>query len=182
LSSSISQKGPGVSGLLTALKGASVTVGIHAAEGAATAKEPPERGVRRKDRAFFAEAQKRIVASRGEKEVTVIDKAEGAEFGIGQPPRPFLTGWFDANETELRVALEKIVTAGVQKHQPVEQALRRFGAFCVGQIQQGIADGIPPELSEARKAEKAARGLPKDTPLIFTGQLRSSIRSVVEAA
>jgi hypothetical protein len=140
--------------MLAALQKASLTVGVHEAEG--SAENALEGG-------------------------TVIDKANGAEFGIGQPPRQPIGGWFDSNEPQLAEDLKKIATAAVKQHRPVEQALARFGVHCVGQIQQRIADGIDPPLSPARLAEKEAlTGSPKETPLILTGQFRSSIRSKVE--
>jgi len=57
-----------------------------------------------------------------------------------------------------------------------------FGHWAVGEIQERISQGIPPELSEARKAQKRVNGLSGNTPLIHTGQLRSSIshRTVVD--
>lgn len=156
MSSHITQHGHGLKDLLKAVKKVSVTVGVHEADGSA-AKEGGSAGD------------------------TVADAATNAELGIGQPPRRFITGWFDEQEQQLKSDLEKIAAAAVKQRRPVEQAMQRFGAYCVGQVQQRMADGIPPELSPARKAEKIAlSGSAKDVPLIFTGQLRSSVRSVVE--
>lgn len=154
MSSHVSVKGTGAKSLLKALQNVSITVGIHEAEGA-------EQG--------------------GGEGVTVAEEATNAEIGIGQPPRAPLTGWFDENEQALRQDLEKIARAAVRQGRPIEQAAQRFGAMCVGQIQQRIADGIPPELSDRRKKEKQElSGVAKDTPLIFTGALRSAFRSKVE--
>jgi hypothetical protein len=145
--------------LLKALaKSTSVTVGIHAEEGAAAKKEPGSKSATD----------------------TVADAAAGAEFGIGQPARSFVGGWVDEQEGGLTDELRKVCEPVAAGKRPLDQALARFGLWAVGQCQKRIAAGIEPELSESRKAEKARlTGSPKDTPLIFTGQLRSSIRSKV---
>jgi hypothetical protein len=105
------------------------------------------------------------------------------ELGIGTPRRSVVVDWFDANEEKLRTDLRKISAAALKRGASVEQGLQRFGAMCVGQMQQRIKDGIEPELSDRRKVEKEKlTGSAKDTPLILTGQLRSSIRSMVEVA
>lgn len=156
LSSHITQTGKGTKGLLKALQNVSVTVGIHEAEG-------------------------RQSKEGSDKDESLAEVATKHEFGLGTPRRSTIADWFDSREPELREDLQRIAKAAVASHMPVAQAAQRFGALCVGQIQQRIADGIPPELSARRKAEKEAlSGSPKDTPLIFTGQFRSSFRSVVE--
>lgn len=156
MSSSISDKDNGSKDLLKALKGAAITVGIHEQEG--SAKKEGTEG-----------------------DLTLAEVASMHEFGIGTPQRSFIGGFVDEDETRLIDALRKIAQVAEQKHQSVEQALSRFGLWVVGRIQQRIADGIPPELSARRLAEKEAlSGVAKETPLIFTGQLRSSIRSQVD--
>ena len=158
----VKETGPGTAELKKALQGASITVGIHEEEGSA-AKQ-------------VAETEK----STGESLVEVMTRHE---LGIGVPNRSFLGAWFDGNEPQLQEAIDKIAEAAVQHHRPIEQALARFGLWAVGQIQQRVADGIDPELSDRRKAEKAAANLAgnaKDTPLIFTGQFRASLRSKPE--
>lgn len=151
--------GKTIEALLKALdKSTSVTVGIHAEEGAEGKKEPGS----------------------GKSTDTVADAAAGAEFGIGQPPRSFIGGWVDEQEGQLTDELRKVCEPVAQGKRPLEQALARFGLWAVGQCQKRIAEGIEPELSERRKREKERlTGSSKDTPLIFTGQLRSSIRSKV---
>jgi hypothetical protein len=159
MSSRVSQKGPGLKAMRKALRGSAVTVGLHEQEGSAAKTE----------------------SDRGESLVEVMTKHE---LGIGVPNRSFLGAWFDGNEPNLKIALDRIAKAAVENHRPVEQALARFGVWAVGSIQQRVADGIAPELSERRKAEKAKANLAgnaKDTPLIFTGQFRSSLTSKVEA-
>jgi hypothetical protein len=188
LSSSITQTGKGTKDLLKALQNVSVTVGIHEAEGGQQKKDfehaigPVQQ---RPEGSEPTKGKRKQVKWKTFKDDTVdlITVAAAHEFGIGTVRRSFIADWFDGNEPEIRVALQKIATAGVKRGMPLDQAMKRFGAWCVGQIQQRIADGIAPELSERRKAEKAElSGKAKDTPLILTGQLRSSIRSNVYLA
>lgn len=127
-----------------------VSVGIHAAEGAQA--EPKG-------------------------DVTVLQVAIWNHFGVVDaegkvriPARPFLTDWFDANQeraTKMWTALNRQVAAGKITS---EQALNLFGQKCVGEIQRKIADGVPPPNADSTIARKGS-----SKPLIDTGQLRSSI-------
>ncbi len=140
-----------------------VTVGVHEPEGGA-AKEVPD----------GAEPT-------GER---LIDVAEQHEFGIGVPQRSFVRGCVDEQETEMRSKLSgALKTALAPGGRGAEQQMARFGLYVVGQMQERISQGIPPELSPATKKYKESlnvAGNAKNTPLILTGQLRSSIRSKVE--
>jgi hypothetical protein len=106
--------------------------------------------------------------------VTVAMVAEWAELGIGQPMRSWLRGWIDEEQAEIekRIAEEtKAVLAGKRTRQ---QALARVGVWAVGQIQARIARGIAPPNAESTIDKKGSA-----TPLVDTGQLRSSITSRV---
>ena len=135
---------------------ARVTVGIHEAEGAA--------------------------AKDGGGHTSLIEVAEAHEFGLGVPQRSFVTGAVDENEAELNSKLTTAIKASTKPGgRGPEQTLERFGLYVVGVMQERISAGIAPELAESTKRQKKARtGESKDTPLILTGQLRSSIRSKVE--
>lgn len=118
-------------------------------------------------------------ASEGEAtEGTLIEIAAQHEYGIGVPQRSFIGGYVDEAGSKPKEALARIfeqVTAGKMT---AEQAGQRFGVFIAGQMQKRIADGIEPELVDITKARKMSlTGEAKDTPLILTGQLRSSIAS-----
>jgi phage gpG-like protein len=98
---------------------------------------------------------------------TVIDVATWHEFGVPAmniPARSFLRATLTARRADIirRVGLE--LRAVVTAKRPVAQAWERVGLAVQGMVQQRIADGIPPPL-------KSREG----TPLIQTGQLRSSI-------
>lgn len=105
-------------------------------------------------------------------EATVLDVATWNEFGTEDiPARSFLRGWADENESANVERMRRIGQAVMQGKLPsVEAGLARFGVFAVGSIQKRIADGISPENAPSTVARKGS-----STPLIDTGQLRSSI-------
>lgn len=137
-----------------------VTAGIHEAEGRA-AKEELD----------------------GKSATPLIDVASNHEFGITVPQRSFVGACVDENAQDLESKLTEHMRKVALKsgREGVKVALGRFGQYVVGLMQQRIADGIAPELDPKYAARKAKMGVgPKDTPLILTGQLRSSIRAKVE--
>ena len=138
---------------------ARVTVGLHATEGAAPKDDPTDKTW-----------------------LTLIEVAEFHEFGLGVPQRSFVAGAVDENEAELQAKLTHAMhEAAKPGGMGPEKQLARFGLYVVGVMQERISAGIAPELQESTKQWKARQGVgPKDTPLILTGQLRSSIRSKVE--
>jgi hypothetical protein len=105
-------------------------------------------------------------------EVTNLDVAAFAEFGtVTEPPRSFLRAWADEREAELRERMRKIGEAIYKgKLASVAIGLDRFGLLAVADIQGRIVDGIPPELAQSTIDRKGS-----STPLIDTGQLKSSI-------
>jgi hypothetical protein len=113
----------------------------------------------------------------------LIEVAENHEFGLTVPMRSFVRGAVDDHpELEAKYA-ESMRTALKPGGRGVEQQAQRFGLYVVGLMQQRIADGIDPELSEATLKYKKSLNVganAKETPLILTGQLRSSIRAKVE--
>ncbi len=108
-----------------------------------------------------------------EEGLTVGQVAEWMEFGTPTiPPRSWLRAYVDENEAEInrRVGIEmRAVIAGARSRR---QALERVGVWIVGQIQERIARGIDPANAPSTIARKGS-----STPLIDTGQLRSSIAS-----
>lgn len=181
MSSRISDKNPfAVQDLIKKLsQKASITVGIHAEQGDAPKKEfehkigPVREGATGKEAGWKARKQESL---------DVATVAAAHEFGIGTVPRPFVSGWVDEHSAEVQPALAKVLAAIIKTGKgTIEDAAKRFGLWAAGQMQKRMADGIPPALSPERLAEKAQlTGQEKATPLILTGQLRSSIRSKVE--
>lgn len=96
----------------------SVTVGVHAAEGAGTYEDG---------------------------RTTVLDVAVWNEFGTSKAPaRSFLRAWYDGAKGEalrLQNALMRAVARGTLGR---DDALNRLGLWAVGQIQDRMATSIPP--------------------------------------
>lgn len=136
-------------------RGAHVTVGIHADDGAKTEKD----------------------SSR-----TVLEVGTYNEFGTKRiPERSFIRGWFDFYDGQNRVTLTRLMqgvvqqaTKRVEKDDLIMRAMNKLGVLFVAQVQQRMAQGIPPP-----NAESTVRRKGSTTPLINFGQLRSSIRAVV---
>lgn len=153
----------------------------------ARAKLEARLGRARQYREFMAGRAETFARERSEAEAsgqTLIEVAEDHEFGLTVPERSFIRAPVDATEDELKSKLAaSLKTALKPGGRGAEQQMARFGLYVVGQLQQNIADGIPPELSPRTLAYKRSLNLAgnaKETPLILTGQLRSSIRSKVE--
>lgn len=166
-----------VEGIKQKMKGASVTVGIHSDTGDATKQVWGTRKVTNKT-GKVREAKARIAEPNGKK---LIDVAIENEFGINTPERSFLRAWVDDHEIECREKIEKAARRAIHGGGLVSNEMARFGAWAAGQVKRRIIAGISPALSARRKLEKAKYGgTHKDTPLIFTAQLLSSIMSRLE--
>src|SRR5688572_7737129 len=128
--------------------GAGVTVGVHEAEGSAS-------------------------ADGGDGE-TVLDVACINEFGgpdNNPPARSFIGAWSDENEDKNREALGKIGEALIKGTVPrLDVGLERFGLLAVADAQRRMVDGIAPPNADSTVARKGS-----STPLIAGGQLKSSI-------
>lgn len=105
---------------------------------------------------------------------TTAQVAAWAEFGIGQPRRSWLGDWIESSIEALRSIQRAEFQKVVRGTQSIEQAQARVGVWIVGQIRSRIAAGIQPPNAPSTVAKKGS-----DTPLIDTGQLRSSIDSRV---
>lgn len=110
-------------------------------------------------------------------EATNLDVAAFHEFGTEHiPRRSFIADWADENEEKNRERLRKIGEAIVSGTVPsVEVGLERFGVLAVADVQKRIVGGIDPPLSDVTIERKGS-----STPLIDTGQLRSSVTYRVE--
>jgi hypothetical protein len=106
---------------------------------------------------------------------TVGEVATINEYGLGVPERSFIRAWFDETEQANIEILRKIGRNIVQgKGGNYTQGLEQAGLAFVGQIQGKIAGGIAPENAPSTVARKGS-----STPLVNTGQLKSSIRHKV---
>ena len=120
------------------------------------------------------------------KGLTVAEVGEIHEFGVGVPSRSFLRDWFDENKAKLRKRMINVAKkiASPRSSMTTKKGLGVFGSVSVGEIQARISQGIHPPLSEATKKSRAhlkkSGGRVVATPLINTGQLRSSITWKVE--
>ena len=111
----------------------------------------------------------------GDGDVTVGQIAEWAEFGIGQPMRSWLRAWIDESQAEIKARMEAESQAVIQGAITPHRAAQRLGVWAVGQIQLRISAGIAPPNADSTIEKKGS-----STPLIDTGQLRSSITNQVE--
>lgn len=107
--------------------------------------------------------------------LTVAEVATINEFGMGVPERSFIRAWADENQASNESALRAIGQAVVKGTFTADQGLDRAGLLFVGQIQARISSGIAPPNAPSTIARKGS-----STPLINTGQLRSSILHKVQ--
>lgn len=145
---SITDKDTGLKALLARCKASklAITVGVHEAEGAG---------------AYEGGA-------------TVADVATWNEYGTkNTPARPFISGWFDANQADIRAKLKSAGDKIFQGADPVA-TLDVTAQYFAGKVQQGISAGVPPPNADSTVRQKGS-----SKPLIRTGQLRSSIRGHV---
>lgn len=114
----------------------------------------------------------------GAEALTLIEVAVWLHFGVPSeegggwriPPRRFISDWFDAELPAIREKLTALMRLVVAGRLTREQALEQTGQWCVGRIQQRIADGVPPPNEPSTVRQKGS-----SKPLIRYGQLRGSI-------
>lgn len=108
-------------------------------------------------------------------DLTVAAVAVFHEFGFGVPQRSFIAGYVDENEADVMINVKKVAKRMLLDGMSAKTAMGLLGAYIQGQIQERIAEGIPPDLDDRTIKRKGS-----DKPLIDTGQLRSSITYEVE--
>jgi hypothetical protein len=155
----------------------SLTVGIHADQGAkiyeppVRENKPPRTAANKKMKpGEWASAQAKQREHKPSS-LTMVELAEIHEFGLGVPQRSFIGAWFDNAESEMRSEMTQVLDDLM--HEKIASAsvgLEQLGNLYVAKIQKEIADGIDPALSPITIAIKGS-----SVPLIDTGQLRSSI-------
>ena len=152
--------------------GAKVRVGILAD---AKKKADPVKGSTTKKARVRRKLATRAGSSKSLLEVAIIH-----EFGGGHvPARSFIRATMDERATEilaLQVAVAKLVLTG--RLTPA-QGLAQVGAKVASMVQARLVAGINPPLAESTRRQKARHGGAKDTPLILTGQLKSSVTFAV---
>lgn len=116
-------------------------------------------------------------ASTGDGKSTVGEVATMNEFGLGVPERSFIRAWAEEADAQCKADLRALGLAITKGAVPDAQTgLDQLGLRFVGQIQARISSGIPPENAQSTVDKKGS-----STPLINTGQLRSSVRHKVVA-
>lgn len=103
----------------------------------------------------------------------VVELGAIHEFGSGDgriPERSFLRGTMDAKEREHNALIRKLGHAVDTGKQSPRVALEQLGMAAAANIQERIADGIPPANAPATVKRKGS-----STPLIDTGALRQAI-------
>lgn len=116
---------------------------------------------------FGAKAQAGHDGSGG---ITVGEVAYIHELGLGVPERSWLRGWYDPGRVVRDRQMRKRAELVASGRMTLKVFLGQYGARFVGEIQQRIANHIPPPLAQSTIDRKGS-----DTPLIDTGQLRASI-------
>lgn len=108
---------------------------------------------------------------------TVIDVGTIHEFGLGDAPeRSFIRRWADEDEADHRVTERKMAESIIKGQNTAAEALEKMGLLFAAEAQKFISDGrATPALDPVTIARKGS-----STPLIDTGQLRSSITHKVE--
>jgi hypothetical protein len=95
----------------------------------------------------------------------VLAKAESHEFGLGNPQRPFVSGWADEYREEALREMKEALSQALARGEDPFPRLERLALKYQGMIQARMAAGIPPpSLVDGRTIH-----------LIETGELRSNV-------
>lgn len=171
-----------------AARGCHVKVGILGDDAA----KPHAQGLGAADKDRLAHAQrlakggfksskvevKRLKAKAAESSLTVGEIGEIHELGLGHNPvRSWLRGYVDANRSSISKRIKRVAEAVEKGALTAEQGMDQLGLSLVGGIRSRISSGIAPQVTDATQARK---GSSKTTPLINSGQFRSSISHRVD--
>lgn len=175
MSAKVTDSGDGAAAMkarLASLKAGTVRVGILSDE-AKREEKPAARGKHSKK----SRTRRKVESRAGARTLSLLEVALVHEFGAGHvPARSFIRATIDerrADIQKLQLAVAKQVLAGKITAQ---QGLAQIGAKVAGWMQARIVAGIAPPLSPRTLKRKGK----KTTPLILTGQLKSSITFAVE--
>jgi hypothetical protein len=162
-------------------RGRTVRVGILADATKDEPAPPTQRGkhsAKARTREKVAKRTREAVAG-SKKKYSLLEVAIVHEFGAGHvPARSFIRATIDEKRAEIAREQAKAARAVLSGQVSADVALARLGQFVVGLIQARIVAGIAPPLAASTLRRKGR----KTTPLILTGQLRSSVTYAVEAA
>jgi len=112
---------------------------------------------------------------------SLAEVAAKNEFGDGNiPSRPFMRNTFDKNIAEVKSIFDSEYSKILANKSSFDLSLKKIGVYYVSLIQKEITDLREPENSPVTIARKSKGGVIKDNPLISTGQLRNSIKYVIE--
>jgi hypothetical protein len=102
--------------------------------------------------------------------------AASHEFGIGVPERSFLRSTIRGNYGEYRSLFASELRRNLRfAYADAERPYHVVGNKAVADVRAALTRGIEPELSEETLERRRQKGFPGTTPLIETGQLKSSI-------
>jgi hypothetical protein len=107
----------------------------------------------------------------GSSDASVALVAAAHELGLGVPLRSWLRTPIDTMRPEIEKRLRMLAQKVAHGDLTVDGALEQLGLWLVGELQKGIAAGLP--VTPLAPATIAKKGSSK--PLIDTGQMRSSI-------
>ncbi len=139
------------------LRTAVVRVGILGSEAAAPKRRRPPSGE-------SAEGSSKAPPS-------VAFIAAAHELGLGVPLRSWLRTPIDTLKPEIEKRIRMLAPKILRGELTTEQALEQIGLWLVGELQKGMAAGLPvPPLAPETVKRKGS-----SVPLIDTGQLRSAI-------
>jgi hypothetical protein len=102
--------------------------------------------------------------------LTVLQVGTFQEFGLGVPERSFIRAYFDENAEALQKMSARLMASLIDGKRTRDQCLELLGLRMVAEIQKRIAAGISPPNAQSTIDRKKS-----STPLVDTGQLRSSI-------
>lgn len=120
-------------------------------------------------------------------DVTLIEKAESVEYGIGQPPRPVFRTTFEIDEKRIKGLITRMDKKLFAQSITPTQITERIGQEHTNRIKTVMRDGREyfvlnskwwakekgkPQLEDAKPSDV--------TPTIYTGQYRQSINFKVE--
>lgn len=107
---------------------------------------------------------------KGSPKLTVLEVAIFNEFGLGVPERSFIRGYVDANQARIKEMCRVLSLGVLAGKYDVDHALELLGLKIQGEIQKNISEGVPPPNAPSTIKKKGS-----STPLVDTGQLRSSV-------
>lgn len=95
------------------------------------------------------------------------------------PARPFMVPAIDRAKKKLCDKAGQVARALTQGRDVIDQGMHQMGLDASVAIKDEINSNIQPELSDATKASRRARGLTRENTLVDTGQMRNAATYVI---